>query len=197
MSTAAPSLLEVLSQLEDCRSRHGRRHPLPAILAMAVAATLCGAKSYAAIADWGRNYGAALARALGFTRPKTPCAATLHTIFRRLDRQALEDALSRWAAGMLAALPLKKGEFEAMAIDGKTLRGAKQQGALEVHLLSALSHRLGLTLAQRPVPDPTNEISALPQILADLLLNGRVVTVDAMHCQKETAQTIVDRGGTM
>jgi predicted transposase YbfD/YdcC len=51
-------------------------------------------------------------------------------------------------------------------------------------------------LAQRPVPDPTNEIGAIPQILADLLLNGRVVTVEAMHCQKEIAQTIVDRGGT-
>jgi hypothetical protein len=197
MSAPSLSLLDVLSEIEDCRSRHGRRHPLPALLAMAVAATLCGAKSYAAMADWGRNYGAALARALGFTRPKTPCAATLHAIFRRLDRQALEAALSRWAAGVLAAVPPQKGKLEAVAIDGKTLRGAQQQGALEVHLLSVLSHRLGLTLAQRPVPDPTNEIGALPQILADLVLKGRVVTVDAMHCQQEIARTIIDRGGTM
>jgi hypothetical protein len=196
MSAPSLSLLDVLSQIEDCRSRHGRRHPLSAILAMAVAATLCGSKSYGAMAEWGRNYGAAIACALGFTRSRTPCAATLHALFRRMDRQALEEALSRWAASVLAALPPEKGKLEAVAIDGKTLRGAQQQGALEVHLLSVLSHRLGLTLAQRPVPDPTNEIGALPQILADLVLKGQVVTVDAMHCQKETAQTIVERGGT-
>lgn len=196
MSAIAPSLLSVLATVPDPRGRRGKRHPLPAILAMAVAATLSGAKSYAAMADWGRNYGPALAQALGFTRLKTPCAACLFLLFRRLDRVALEASLARWAEAVLAALPPKEGELEAVAIDGKTLRGAKKQGALDVHLLSVLSHRLGLTLGQQAVADHSNEIGAMPALLAGLILEGRVVTADAMHCQRDTAQAIVTKGGT-
>ena len=196
MSAECPSLVSVLETVPDPRGRRGKRHPLPAILAMAVAATLCGSKSYAAIAEWGRNYGPAFAQALGFTRLKTPCAACLFLLFRRLDRPALEAALARWAEAVLATLPPPEGELEAVAIDGKTVRGAKKQGALDVHLLSVLSHRLGLTLDQQAVADHTNEIGAMPTVLADLLLEGRVVTADAMHCQRDTAQTIVEKGGT-
>jgi len=196
MMESCPSLLTVLAAVPDPRGRRGKRHPLTAILAMAVAATLCGAKSYAAIADWGRNYGPAFAQALGFTRLKTPCAACLFLLFRRLDRPALEASLARWAEAVLAALPPQDGELEALAIDGKTVRGAKKQGALDVHLLSVLSHRLGLTLGQQAVADHTNEIGAMPAVLADLILAGRVVTADAMHCQRDTAQTIVAKGGT-
>jgi DDE_Tnp_1-associated len=196
MAQVCPSLIAVLAEVPDPRGRRGKRHPLPAILALAVAATLCGAKSYAAIAEWGRNYGPAFAQALGFTRLKTPCAACLFLLFRRLDRAALEAVLARWAEAALAALPPQEGELEALAIDGKTVRGAKKQGALEVHLLSVLSHRLGLTLGQQAVADHSNEIGAMPAVLADLILRGRVVTADAMHCQRETARTIVAKGGT-
>jgi hypothetical protein len=196
MSEICPSLLTMLAAVPDPRGRRGKRHPLTAILAMAVAAALCGAKSYAAIAEWGRNYGPAFAQALGFTRLKTPCAACLFLLFRRLDRPTLEAALAGWAEAVLAALPPQEGELEAVAIDGKTLRGAKKQGALDVHLLSVLSHRLGLTLGQQAVADHTNEIGGMPAVLAALILEGRVVTADAMHCQRETARTIVAKGGT-
>jgi hypothetical protein len=196
MSSTAPSLLDALAQLQDPRKPRGKRHPLTAILALAVAATLCGAEGYGAIAEWGRNHGAPLARALGFTRDRTPCASALHYLFRRLDRQALERALSAWAEAVLAACPPPKGTLEALAIDGKTLRGSQKQGALDVHLLSVLSHRLGITLYQQAVPAKTNEIGALPQLLSALLLEGRVVTVDALLCQREIAATIVAKGGT-
>ena len=83
-----------------------------------------------------------------------------------------------------------------MAIDGKTVRGAKQQGALEVHLLSVLSQRLGLTLWQQAVADKTNEIGAIQEALAALVLEGRVVTMDALLCQREVARTIREKGGT-
>jgi hypothetical protein len=190
------SLIEVLAEVEDPRKARGKRHPLAAILALSVAATLCGAQGYGAIAEWGRNHGAALARALGFTREKTPCAGTLHYLFQRLDRQALERVLSAWAETILASLPPSKGSWEALAIDGKTLRGSKQQGALEVHLVSVLSHRLGLTLYQQAVSEKSNEIGVLPQVLSALVLDGRVITADAMLCQREIAQQIVERGGT-
>jgi len=196
MSRECPSLIEALAAVQDPRKARGKRHPLAAILALAVAATLCGAQGYGAIAEWGRLHGAPLARALGFTREKTPCAGTLHYLFHRLDRHALERVLSAWAETVLAACPPSPGRLEALAIDGKTLRGSKMQGALDVHLLSVLSHRLGLTLYQQAVSEKTNEIGALPELLAALVLEGRVITVDAMLCQREIAQEILSRGGT-
>ncbi len=99
--SAPLSLLEVLAQIPDPRSRRGRRHPLSAILALAVLAMLTGAKSYQAIAQFGRDKGPPLAHALGFTRGKTPTKSTLSVLFRCLDVQAFEAALSRWIASRL------------------------------------------------------------------------------------------------
>src|SRR5437660_11932163 len=86
MTETCRPLIEVLAEIEDPRHARGRRHPFVAILALAVVATLCGAKGYVAIAEWGRNYGGALALALGFTRPKPPCASTFLLALRDLDR---------------------------------------------------------------------------------------------------------------
>jgi hypothetical protein len=108
----------------------------------------------------------------------------------------LERALSRWAEAVLASLPPPPGRPEALAIDGKTLRGSKKQGALNVHLLPVLSHRLGVTLYQHAVSEKTNEIGAFPEVLAALVLEGRIITADALLCQREIARQIVGRGGT-
>jgi len=196
MTANCRPLIEVLAEVQDPRHARGQRHPFAAILALAVVATLCGAKGYTAIAEWGRNYGGAFSRALGFTRSKTPCASTFFLALRDLDRHAFERLLSAWAEGALAATPPPKGEREALAIDGKTVRGSKQQGALDVHLLSVLSQRLGLTLFQQAVADKTNEIGAIQAVLEALVLEGRVVTMDALLCQKEIARTIREKGGT-
>jgi predicted transposase YbfD/YdcC len=77
-------------------------------------------------------------------------------------------------------------------IDGRTLRGSQTQGAAGTHLLSALSHRLGLTLGQQPVDDKTNEMFAIEDLLDRLVLTGRIVTVDALNTQRFSAQTILD-----
>ena len=82
-----------------------------------------------------------------------------------------------------------------MALDGKTLRGSRKQGAPGVHLLSALSHHIGLTLAQQAVSDKTNEITQVETVLRQLVLPGRVFTMDALLTQRHVAQTIVDGGG--
>jgi hypothetical protein len=141
-------LVEVFVEIPDFRKSRGKRHPLGAILALACAAVLCGTRSYSAMADWGRNYGQSLARALGFTHAKTPCAATLYTVFRHLDVALFESKLRQWAEQVLAAYPPLADEAEAIAIDGKTARGSQKQGAPGTHLLSALAQRLDLTLGQ-------------------------------------------------
>src|SRR5688500_7176725 len=96
---AALSLIEVLAQVPDPRSRHGRIHPLPAILALTVLAMLRGCKGPVAIAQFGRDHGMALAHALGFTRGKTPAPSCLSELFSRLDAVAFEAALTRWIQG--------------------------------------------------------------------------------------------------
>jgi len=82
-----------------------------------------------------------------------------------------------------------------MAVDGKTLRGSKKQGAPGTHLLSVLSHRLGRTLTQQAVDVKTNEIKAIETVLAQIVLKGRVRTMDALWTQRQVAQTIRDKGG--
>jgi predicted transposase YbfD/YdcC len=147
------------------------------------------------MAEWGHNYGKGMAHALGFTR-NTPCAATLHTIFRRLNCDALEAKLGAWAESIVGCTPAPPVEAHpAIALDGKTLRGTRKQGAPGSHLLSALSHHLGLTLAQQAVDTKTNEITAVETVLRQLVLPGRVLTMDALLTQRQVAQTIVDGGG--
>ena len=186
-------LIEVFAEIPDFRRCRGKRHPLPAILSLACCAMLCGYRSYSAIAEWGRNYGAGMAQALGFVHD-TPCAATLHTIFRHVDRDILESKLGAWAERVVARVP-PAPPAAAVALDGKTLRGSRKQGAPGVHLLSALSHHLGLTLAQQAVSDKTNEITQVETVLRQLVLPGRVFTMDALLTQRHVAQTIVDGGG--
>ncbi len=193
MSQPCRPLMDVLAEIDDPRAASGKRHSLAALLALVCVATLCGYRSYSAMAEWGRNYGVGLMAALGFTHPTPPCAATLHRVLRRLDRRQVEAALGAWAEEVLAATPAPAPE--AFAIDGKRLRGSHKQGAAGTHLLSALSHRLGLTVAQDAVDDKTNEITAVQTILRGMVLEGRVITVDALLTQRAVAQTIVDRGG--
>lgn len=188
-------LVEVLAEVPDFRQNQGKRHTLAAILSLACAAILCGYRSYGAMAEWGEHYGSELALALGFKQGKTPSVGTLHTIFRHLDKEAFEAKIGEWAECVLQKFS-PPGTLQAISIDGKTLRGSKKQGAKDVHLLSAVSHGLGLTLGQQAVDDKSNEIPAAQQLLKMLVLEGRVVTMDALLTQKEIAKTIREKGGT-
>jgi DDE_Tnp_1-associated/Transposase DDE domain len=188
-------LIEVFSDIADFRQARGKRHPLSALLALACCAMLCGYRSYSAIAEWGRNYGTDIAQALGFTH-NTPCAATLHTIFRCIDREAFEAKVGAWAERVVATAPAAPEAPEiAIAVDGKTLRGSKKQGAPETHLVSVLAHRAGLTLTQQAVAAKTNEIKEVETVFGQLVLTGRIVTMDALLTQRQVAQTIVEAGG--
>jgi len=188
-------LIEVFADIPDFRKSKGKRHSLSAILSLSCCAMLCGYRSYSAIAEWGRNYGTCIAQALGFTR-QTPCAATLNTIFRHVDREVLEAKLGTWADEVMTSAPAAhEAPEEAIAVDGKTLRGSKKQGAPGTHLLSVVGHRLGLTLTQQAVDAKTNEIKAVETVLEQIVLTGRILTMDALLTQRQVAQTLVDSGG--
>jgi DDE_Tnp_1-associated len=136
-----PGLLAAFATVPDPRSRHGRRHPLPAILALATAAMLSGARSLYAIAQWGRLQPPAVVAELGFTREQTPVVSTLHLVFRDLDADAFEAALGQWARTHL-------GDEAAIAIDGKGLRGIHGEELPGVRLVAAYCDGGGLVLAQ-------------------------------------------------
>ena len=135
-------LLGGLSRIEDPRNPKGVRHPLPAVLALAVSAMLSGSRSLYAIAQWGREHPD-LAQSLGFSRERTPCVATLHHVFRRMDVDAFETVLGRWAQNCL-------GEGEAtIAIDDKALRGIHGRELPGVRLVAAYGGESGLVLGQK------------------------------------------------
>lgn len=191
-----PALMEYLAQIPEYRQRQGRRHPLLALLLLVCVAMLCGARSQSAIADWGRFHGQPWLRRLGFTQQRGPSQATLSRLFRAVPRATVEAALGRWAEQVLRLCPPKQAtDLEGVAVDGKRLRGSARQGAIDAHLLSAFSHRLNVVLGQVGVPDKTNEIGAADALFRSLVLEGRVVTADALLTQHEIAQTIVDSRG--
>lgn len=191
MEDKCPPLIDILSEIPDFRKAKGRRHPLSAILALACVAMMCGYKSYRAFSEWGRNYGKEFMEVLGFTHEKGPCAATFSIIFRRINVVFLEKKIGGWAESLLCAI---KG-CDNIALDGKTAKGSRKQGSSVSHFLSALGHELGLTLAQSGVDSKTNEIGVVHEVLKNLVLEGRIVTVDALLTQRKVAEDILDGGG--
>lgn len=184
------SLLDVLADIPDPRHRRGIRHPLSAILGLAVVAMLTGCKSYQAIAQFGRDKGFALAHVLGFRRGKTPTKATYSILFRRLDVVAFEAALAGWIASRLS-----DEQTAVIALDGKTLRGSRDGEVPGHHLVAAYAVAAAAVLAQVRVDAKTNEHKAALQLLGILPVQDRIVTGDAIFCQRDLCQKIVDDGG--
>lgn len=184
----AVSLWEAFAGVPDPRDSQGRRHPLPAILTLASVAILSGARSLYAIAQFGRDRGKAFAVALGFTRDVPPCCATLHYLFAALDRKSFERALRRWTNGRVA------GGWESMSIDGKTLRGTQGHEVPGVHVLAAYAHEARMVLDQVPVDAKTNEHKAALELLELIPLKGKLVTGDAMFCQRDLSRKIRKKG---
>jgi hypothetical protein len=137
------SLVDALATVPDPRSRHGRRHPLPAVFRQFVAAMLSGAQSLYAVWQWGRLLDVETVHALGFTREKTPSVSTLFEIASALDVEEVEKALCRWGQENL-------GEgAEAIALDGKAPRGTWGKETPGLILVSAYATHAGQVLAQK------------------------------------------------
>jgi hypothetical protein len=192
MDAYAPgSLLASLAQLPDPRSRHGQRFPLPALLAAACAAILCGHRSFAAIAQWARDQPLELLHRLGFPC-WPPTQGAYRYLFLRLDTAALEQALRDWIA---ALVPLDPDQLRPTPLDGKTVRGSRSALRSAVHLLSLLDGPTGGVLKQTAVADTTNEHKAAFDLLEGMILRGRIITADAMFCHRDLAEQIRTQGG--
>lgn len=159
IGTSPPlSLLQALSSVPDPRCARGRRHPLSAVLALLGVGTVCGCRSVYAALQSGRDQGQEIASRLGLAEHGIPADGMMSNLLRRLDVAAFEAALARWAAAWMAAQHASSStpdpdHLEPVAIDGKTLRGARGargHAVPGVHLLAAYATRLGLGLRQVP-----------------------------------------------
>ena len=185
------SLFERLNQIEDPRVLRTRLHPLINILVIAVLAALCGAEGWEDMVEFGEAKFDWLSERLDMSNG-VPCADTFRRVFERLAPKVLAEVFVAWADTLRqdAAPGRSKG---VIALDGKALRHsfdtATNQSA--VHVVSVFASDARLVLAQRKVDNKSNEIPAVPELLALLDVKGCVVTADAMHCQKQTAAQIV------
>jgi hypothetical protein len=191
-SCFAGNLLELLAQIPDPRGRRGRRHPLPAMLTAIVCAILTGSRGYRAIAHWVRSQNATVWQWLGF-HCNPPCANTFRNLLLALEPETLETVLRQWIAAVIQ-LPAPD-EIRSVAMDGKTLCNTLAAHERNVHLLSLLDQATGGVLSQQTVSPATNEAKTAIELLKTIILKGRLVTGDAMFCQRELCKQIVDSGG--
>jgi hypothetical protein len=193
-------LLENLQQIPDPRGRQGRRHSLAAMLATVVCAVLSGARGFTAIAQWLAARRLEELHQLGFTRTP-PTANAFRDLLIALDPDTFEATIQQWTAACLKSEHANStdsaspAELEPIALDGKTLCGTIQRHRRTVQLLSLFAHRSGLTLGQTPVPDGTNEPGAAIPWLRSLVLKGKLITADAIYCQRDVCRQILDSGG--
>jgi len=160
---------------------------------------MCGAKSYAAIGQWVQDQDIKLMHRLGFTR-RPPKEGGIRKVLIALSMKAFEQALTCWVEATLGRpIAVETSLPQAYALDGKSARGSFDGLQKAVHLLSLLAHESGLTLAQAVVPnggeEKTNEHKAALRLLKDLVLEGRLVTGDAMFCQRDFCQQVIDARG--
>ena len=187
------SVLEVFRQFKDQRRGHGLRHLQSFVLACAAVALLMGAGGYEAFEDECRKLTQRQLRALGCRPdPKTgryrpPSDSTFFRVLNGLDAAEFDLRLGQWMLAQEISI------LQALAVDGKCLRGSARTDGKPLQLLSAVSHRLRLTVAQEPIEEKSNEIPALQPLLRKLppaALEGSLITADALHCQQESARFI-------
>jgi len=183
-------LLGLLGQVPDPRKKRGRRHALAGLLAVGIAAVIAGSRSFAAIGQWAADAGPDVLAALGADRGPAD-ESTYRRAFALVSAGVLDRALGAW----LHTRAMQAGGRLVIAIDGKTVRGAKNKSGKAPHLVAALAHGIGAVLGQVAVDEKSNEIPAVRDLLkAFASLASAVITIDAMHTQHDTAQVILDRG---
>jgi predicted transposase YbfD/YdcC len=187
----APSITSYFCSLEDPRSDHTRRHQLIDIITIAVCGVICGADSWVDIELFGKSKEGWLKGFLELPNG-IPSHDTFGRVFAHLDAQQFWDCFLEWVQAVSA---LTRGQV--IAIDGKTLRRSHDRslGKAAIHMVSAWAAENRLVLGQTKVAEKSNEITAIPELLALLDIAGCIVTIDAMGCQKGIARVIIEESG--
>lgn len=184
------SIFAYFSGMQDFRIDRKKQHLLTDIITITIAATLCGSTSYDDIEDfaitredWFRTF---LPLPNGI-----PSHDTFNRVFSNMDPIRFEECFRNWVQGILSD---HKGQL--IGIDGKTVRGAKSHGIKSpVHMVSAWANESNLVLGQVRVNEKSNEITAIPELIKSLFIKGNLISIDAMGCQEDIAECIIDGKG--
>ncbi|MCA1673045.1 MAG: transposase family protein [Actinobacteria bacterium] len=215
--TRPGSLIELTSRVADPRKTRGVRHRLVTVLAAAVCAVLAGARSYVAIAEWAHDLPISVRMRLGIGRAgphggAAPSESTFRRVLRAVDADQLDRVVAAWLAERTAAASGTAGSgaggsgaggsgaggsgaggsgagrpVRAIAVDGKTARGARRADGRAVHLLGALEQASGIVLGQTEIQAKTNEITAFAPLLDRIDITGAVITADALCRRRHKA----------
>ena len=182
------TLDEAFAGLADPRTGPAQRHDLREMILMALCAVLCGADNWVDVAEWAEDNESWLRRYLELTHG-TPSHDTFGRVFRVLDATVFEQCFRSWVSGLVGAVD------GVIALDGKTVCGSRDGENTALHMVSAFATASGLCLGQEGTRGKGNEIAAIKALLDTLTLKGCIVTIDAIGCQTEIAQKIVDQSG--
>ena len=189
MDSTEVELLNYLTIIKDPRLDRKKLHSLTDILFIAICASLCGCDTWEDIylfaetrEDWFKQF-ISLTNGL-------PSADTIARVFSLIDPDQFETAFRIWVSSLY-----KTSEGKIITIDGKRVRGSHGEGKSAIHMVGAFAAESGLALAQVKTLDKSNEITAIPLLLDALLLKGCIVTLDAMGCQREIVNKIIDKQG--
>ena len=188
-----PPFVAHFAALPDPRVDRSQLHALLDILVIALCTLLCGGEGWEDMTEFGRAKEAWLRDRLGLSLPNgIPSPDTFRRLFERLDPEAFTQCFTAWVTTLR-----QHTQGEVVSIDGKTLRHSfdHASGQAPIHVVSAWAGKNRLVLGQLKVADKSNEITAIPALLALLDLRGCTVTSDAMGCQKKIARQIIDQGG--
>lgn len=190
-----PSPVSALSaqfaSLEDPRIERTKLHPLLNIVTIALCGVICGAETWNEIEEFGEAMEEWFSSFLDLPNG-IPSHDTFNRVFSALNPEQFQECFVEWMQGVAAVLPT-----QVVALDGKTVRRSHDRGIGKeaIHMVSAWATQNRLVLAQVKVEEKSNEITALPRLLRQLAVAGCIVTIDAMGCQREIAQQILDQGG--
>jgi predicted transposase YbfD/YdcC len=184
------AILDYFSVIKDPRVERTKRHKLIDIITITICAVISGADTYVEIEEYGKAKYQWLKSILELPNG-IPSHDTFSRVFSRINPQEFQQCFLKWIESITQ---LTQGEI--IAIDGKTLRHSydKNSGNSAIHMVSAWATKNSLTLGQIKVNKKSNEITAIPELLKVLCLNGCVVTIDAMGCQKEIVNQIINQG---
>ena len=182
------SPIDYFSEIEDPRIDRTKDHLLADIIFITIAAVICGAETWNDIANYGKSKSSWLKQFLEL-KNGIPSHDTFNRLYSAIDPKQFEMCFLKWVKSVSDIT-----EGEVVSIDGKTIRGSRHHGGKSlVHMVSAWAHKNNLSLGQIKVGDKSNEITAIPKLLDVLALKGCIVTIDAMGCQKEIAEKIIEK----
>lgn len=185
------SIIEHFKELPDPRVERTKRYPLIEIVFLSICAIISGCEGWKQIKDFGDAKLTWLRQFLPYDSG-IPVDDTIARLLRRLDTEAFQGAFIRWMQSVVNHPSTK----DMIAVDGKTLRRShdKSEGKSAIHMVSAWSHANGVVLGQEKTAEKSNEITAIPELLDVLSLEGSTITIDAMGCQTGIAKKIIDKG---